>query len=267
MKPEEVISEVLKSIAEKAAVGVNLLELEKRAETAIAMRGAESVNKGYKPESANTLFPSVVCLGVNEQIGHSIPKDYVLQEGDLLKIDCGIKINGKVGDAALTVPIGKISDRDERLLRYAKRALYHGIRAIKAGGKITDVGKAIEPYIEQMGFKIIKQMNGHGIGEQMHIEPTIPHFVLPVQQKKIKQGKYEHIEQDLGMFQLGQVVCIEPHIAYNESVIREPDGWGLKTGDGHKSAMFEAMVEVTSYGFNVLTSHLDFNDCREDVGK
>lgn len=256
MLAHEVISEVLKSIVEKAQAGVNLLELEKRAETAISIRGAESANKGYKPAFANTPYPSVVCLGVNEQVGHNIPRDYVLQEGDLLKIDCGIIINGQAGDAGLTVPIGKISDRDERLLRYSKRALYQGIKVIKAAGKITDVGKAVETYLRQMGFSVVKQMNGHGIGSQMHIEPVIPHFVLPAIEKKIG-NKYEYTRPDLGIFTEGQIVCIEPHVAYNEGVVREPDGWGLKTIDGRKSVFFEHMIKVTNLGHEVLTTHIN----------
>ncbi len=274
MNPAEVISEVLKSIVEKAQIGVNLLELEQRAETAISIRGAESVNKNYKPDWASTPYPSVVCLGVNDQIGHAIPRDYNLQDGDLLSIDCGIVINGKAGDAGLTISIGKVSNRDERLLRYAKRALYRGIRAIKPGAKITDVGEIIEPYLNRMGFCVVRQMNGHGIGEQMHMEPTIPHFELPRKEKVIKsqptkgdrsKNKYEYTNQDLGTFQEGQVICIEPHVTYNPNVVKDPDGWTLRTADGRKSAMFEAMVEVTAFGFNVLTTHLDFNDCREDA--
>src|SRR3990167_1820992 len=254
MKPEEVISEVLKSIVEKAAVGVNLLELEKRAETAIAMRGAESANKGYQPSWSKTPFPSVVCLGVNEQVGHNIPRDFVLQDGDLLKIDCGIVINGQASDAGLTIPIGKISDRDERLLRYTKRALYRGIQAIKVGGKVSDVGKVIERYILQMGLAVVRQMNGHGIGAQMHMEPVIPHFIIPPTEKRVGK-KYEYTEVDLGTFYEGQIVCIEPHVTYHSDVIKEDD-WGIKTRDGRKSCLFEHMVEISSLGVRILTTHI-----------
>ncbi len=252
MNPAEVISEVLQSIAEKAQVGVNLLELEKRAETTIQIRGAVSANKNYQPQWAKTPFPSVVCLGVNDQVGHNIPRDYVLQDGDLLKIDCGITINGQAGDAGLTIPIGKISDRDERLLRYTKRALYRGIQAIQVGGKVSEVGKVIERYIMQMGLAVVRQMNGHGIGAQMHMEPAIPHFIVP--QKRVGK-KYEYTEVDLGTFREGQIVCIEPHVTYHSDVVKEDD-WGLKTRDGRKSAMFEHMVEISSSGVRILTTHI-----------
>ena len=255
MIPEEVISEVLISIVEKAQIGVNLLELEKRAETAIAMRGAESANKGYQSSWSKSPFPSVVCLGVNEQVGHNIPRDYVLKDGDLLKIDCGIIINGQAGDAGLTIPIGKISNRDERLLRYTKRALYRGIKVIKVGGKVSDVGKAIEPYLGQMGFAVVRQMNGHGIGAQMHMKPMISHFIVPPTEKRVGK-KYEYTEVDLGTFHEGQVVCIEPHVTYHRDIVREADGWGLKTRDGRKSAMFEHQVEISISGVRILTTHI-----------
>lgn len=258
MKPEEVISELLRTVAKKAAVGVNLLELEQTAETIIQVMGAESVNKGYHPSWSKTPFPSVICLGVNDIIGHAPPKDYILKDGDLLSIDCGIKINGMCGDAGLTIPIGNISSSDKHLLKYAKGALYEGIKQVKPGVKITQIGQAIEHYANQKGFIVNRRFNGHGIGEQMHQEPIIPHYAIPLEEIKIGKGKYEYKEKDnIPTLYEGQIICIEPYLTRKDAFgYLDDDGWTLRTRDRKKSVFFEEMILVTSVGFEILTTHI-----------
>lgn len=249
MTPHNAVSLILKQIVDKADVGVNLLDLEKTAETMIALLGVKSFNKGYHPKWALKPFPSVVCLGVNDVIAHAIPKDYVLENGDLLHIDCGIIVDNLCGDAGLTIPIGEISNRDERLLRYAKRALYEGIKAVKAGVSIFDVGTAIGAYASKMGFVTNRLMNGHGIGRTMHDGLSIPHWIVP----KNVQDKID--EQTI--LNEGQIICLEPMLTYKDMKgYLDEDGWTRRTRDGKHSAFYEHMLRVTQTGCDILTTHI-----------
>lgn len=266
MTPQDVVSAVLKSVAEKAKVGANLLDLERSAETTMTLYGVISANKGYQPNGATVPFPSVLCLGVNDTIAHGIPKDYDLKDGDLLTIDCGVMVDGKCGDAGFTIPIGTISNADERLLRYTRRALYEGIKAVKPGIKVTEIGKAIERLVLMNGYVVNRYLHGHGIGEQMHMEPTIPNFEIGTEQIKEEyknvngKVKYRYKQKErtnIPTLYEGQIICIEPHVTYRDFAgIRGSDGWTIKTHDGKKSAMAEHMVKVTSLGYEILTSHI-----------
>lgn len=258
MTPAETVSEVVRSVVEMAKPGVNLLQLEKRAETTMQVLGAESTDKGYHPKWATAPFPSVICLGVNDVIAHAIPISYELQSGDLLSIDTGIKINGSCGDAGLTIPIGEASNRDERLLRYAKRALYKGIDIIKPGIKITDIGDEIYWFIRKNGYVVNRLMMGHGIGKEMHEQPQIPHHYVPQDEKKTEDDKYEYKDKE-GVPRLyeGQVICLEPMITYKDPIgKRDGDGWTVRTRDGKKSAFFEHMIRVVTGGYEILTNHI-----------
>lgn len=260
----EVVSEVLRSVAEKAAIGVNLLDLEKRAEVTMTLMNARSANKGYKPSWAASPFPGVLCLGVNDTIAHGVPYDYDLKDGDLLTIDCGVVVDGKCGDAGLTIPIGTVSNADERLLRYTKRALYAGIKVVRPGIKVTEIGKAIEKVL--FGYVVNRTLHGHGIGEQMHMEPTVPHFNVGSEQIKEEyktangKVKYRYKQKDFDNIPTlyeGQVICIEPHLTYKDYIgYKANDGWTIKTRDKKKSAMFEHMVKVVAGGYEILTNHI-----------
>lgn len=248
MTPAEVVSDILKAITEKAQVGVNLLDLEKTAETMITLYGAQSANKGYKPKWATVPFPSVICLGVNDIISHAIPVDYVLKDGDLLHIDLGIILNGMCGDAGLTVPIGEISNKDRHLLKYSLGALYEGIKVVKAGIKVTEIGVAIERYVISHGFVVNKVFMGHGIGRTMHEGIQIPHFDILLDKPDFN---------DIPILVEGDVICIEPMITYKDKFgYQDKDGWTHRTRDGRKSCFFENMIKITSLGAEVLTSHI-----------
>lgn len=246
MNAVEVLNELLANLIRRSKPGVNLLSLEITAETLLTLMGAESVNKGYQPSWAQTPFPSVLCLSVNDQIGHAPVRDYTLKDGDLLTIDCGVKVNNECADAGCTIGIGKITARDERLLRYTRHALLEGIQAIRVGEPITEVGKALEKYARRNGFVVLKRMSGHGIGSEMHMKPFIPMFDL---------GKFA--KEPIPVFNEGQVVCIEPHLTYKDEFgIIDKDGWTVKARDGRKSAMAEHQVKVTSLGAEILTKHI-----------
>lgn len=261
MTPAQAISEIVKSVIELATVGTNLLDLEKRAETSIALYGAQSAIKRYQPKWAKIPFPSAVCLSVNDTIGHGIPFNYNLQDGDLLSIDCGIVVGGVAADCGLTIPIGKVSSKDEYLLKVTKEILYKGIEVIKPGVRISEVGKAMQYALGSRDFVISHRMASHQIGTSMHEEPTIPNFdigmfeVVTVDDKGRKKYSYEEFK-DVPSFYEGQIVCIEPHVTYKDyNGYIASDYWSLKTRDGKKSAFAEHMVRVTSMGNEILTSH------------
>ncbi len=248
MTAVEVLNQVLESLVSHARPGKNLMALELQAQRLMLLMGATSANKGYQPPGVKTPFPSVLCLSVNDEIGHAPARDYVLKDGDFLTIDCGLFVDNMCADAGLTIPIGTVSSRDERLLRYTKRALKMGISQIRTGVPIIEVGKAIEKCAKQNGFVVFKRMAGHGIGQQMHMEPTIPMF----------DYEYHYKSTDnIPVFYEGQIVCIEPHLTYKDEFgIVDSDGWTVRTRDKRKSAMFEHMVKVTSLGVEILTKHI-----------
>lgn len=243
MKAYEIVSETLKTVAEAVKPGVTTKELDAIAEKKILELGGTPYNKGYQPKFASIPFPATLCTSVNDVIAHGIPSDYVLKEGDIINLDLGVKKDGLCGDAALMVPVGKISDRDERLLRYAKRTLYKGIEQVKAGVKIKEIGIAMERYARQMGFVINFHFCGHHIGKEMHEDPFIPSVYLAgLGEEELKEG---------------DMICIEPMLTYKDNMgVSQLDGWSWKTRDGRNSAMWETMLEITSDGYKILTDHI-----------
>lgn len=263
MRAAETISELLLAVAKEAKPGAVLANLDRFAESYMAVLGATSFNKGYHPEWAHHAFPGVLCLSVNDMICHGIPDLYVLKEGDILTIDCGIMIDGQAGDAGMTIPIGKISSRDERLLHYSRKAVGVGLKAVKAGEKVTAVGKAIEQFAKTRGFVVNHAWMGHGIGEKMHEMPAIPMHDVGLEhiETKDEKGRVTHTYKEhdnIPVFTDGQLICIEPHLTYKDEFgTLLPDMWGVKTRDGKNSAMFEVMAKVTPSGVEVLTNHFN----------
>ena len=248
MKAWEIVSDVLKLLKEKADVGVNLLELDKLAEQRVAELGGISINKGYQPPWAKTPFPATICTNVNDGVAHGIPYDYELQDGDLVSFDLGVKKDGLCGDAALTTWVGKLADRDERLLRYAKRITQTGIAQVQAGATVNDVSSKMYWYAKKMGFVVNKIWGGHTIGVEMHENPMIPvmdfYFEpdVPLGQERLKEN---------------QMICIEPLVTYRDIDGRtESDGWTVKTRDERKSAIFECQVRVMDGGCEILTPYV-----------
>lgn len=257
MFPQEVVSEVIRAVIRDAKPGVSLLTLEQLADTTMSIMGATSYNKGYHPKWAPTPFPSTLCLGVNDVIAHAIPTDYILKEGDLLHIDCGVRVGDLAGDAGITIPIGEISTKDKHLLKYAKRALYAGIDVIRAGVDIIDIGRAIEYEARSHGFVVNRSMRGHGIGKDMHEEPFIAHFEQDNREWDPKKKRYIETKlKDPVRLVAGQIICLEPMLTYKDDIgYIDKDGWTVRTRDGKKSAFFEAMIEVQDDGANILTTH------------
>lgn len=243
-----IVSSIVGLVAAKAKPGVTLNQLDDYAAQLCKQFKAEPYNLGYKPFFATSPYPAILCLSVNDMIAHGIPNDYALKEGDTLNIDTGIKFNGVCGDCALTIPIGQIDNKTERLLRFANRACYAGIQKIKAGALVVEVAKAVETYAMQMNYVTNVVFCGHDIGEEMHKDLSIPFFTsFDPRYVAAFAGK---------KFVAGQVVCLEPMLTYKDrrgQLLQ--DGWGRVTADGKNSAMFEHMVLVKEDGYEILTDH------------
>lgn len=243
-----VVSSIIAQTAAQVKAGVTTNELDFFAAKLMDSLGAKPYNLNYKPEWAPTPYPAVLCTSVNNEIAHGIPDDYKLKDGDIINIDTGIIFNGACGDCAITVPVGNVESKHERLLRYANRAVYVGINEVKAGALVSSIGKAIEKYAMQNKYVTNMLFSGHGIGVEMHEAPTIPNF-------------YSHDKQFIQKFGMrrlvaGEVICIEPMLTFKDRRGKATgDGWGMLTTDGGFSAMFEHMVLVTDDGYEILTDH------------
>lgn len=241
MKAHDIITSILIYLQGYIQEGMNLLDIEKKIEALIETHGAKSYNKGYHPKWATTPYPSVACLGVNDDVGHRAPRDYVLKTGDMISVDIGIIKDGQCGDAGFTMGINP-DGKDREHLRIAKEACYRGIDAIQAGGYTSSVALAIDKYVRKQGYAVQRWFTGHGIGKEMHEAPQVP-------MSFIQNFPYTR-------FEVGQKVCIEPFITKRDwEGELQKDGWSVKTKDGRKCAFFEHEVEVTTEGAKVLTKH------------
>ena len=224
-----------------AAPGVTLKELDSVAADVLAKHGATSAFLGYQPHFASSPFPGVICASVNDQIVHGIPTEYALQEGDLLSIDFGAVLSGWVGDAAVTYPIGAPRDQaDIDLIERTDAALAAGIEAAVVGNRIGDISHAIATIARQHGYGMPEGWGGHGVGREMHEDPSVPNDGKPGRGLRLKPGL---------------VIAIEPmFIEGGEDSYRlADDGWTVLTIDGTNSAHSEHTIAITEDGPRILT--------------
>jgi methionyl aminopeptidase len=226
--------ELLNELRSMAAPGVSTYDLETVAEERIAERGAQPAFKGLYE------YPCVLCTSINNEIVHGIPsRRRILKEGDLLKIDLGVKTDGYYSDSALTVPVGKISPELEKLVRVTEESLYAAIDRVQTGGHVGDVSSAVEEYVAPHGFSVVRDFVGHGIGSQLHEDPKVPNYGTPGHGPRLKEG---------------MVLAIEPMVNTGTSKTRIlEDKWTAVTEDGGYSAHFEHCVVVTKNGPWILT--------------
>jgi methionyl aminopeptidase len=184
-------------------------------------------------------YPARVCVSVNDEVVHGIPDRRVLQEGDIVSIDLGATYKGFVGDAAITVGVGRISPEAERLVRVTEEALWQGIKAAKAGARLGQISAAIQTHAEGNGFSVVREYVGHGVGRSMHEEPQVPNFGPP----------------DRGpLLQKGMTLALEPMVtAGNWQTKKDSDGWTVRTADGSLAAHFEHTIAITEGEAQVLT--------------
>lgn len=214
--------------------GVTTKELDRIAEKYIRSRGATPAYKGYNG------FPATICVATNNVICHGFPSNTPLREGDIVGVDIGARLNGWYGDSCVTYAVGEISAEARRLMDVTEEAMWRGIRAAQAGARLGDIGAAIQTYVESQGCSIVREWTGHGVGERLHEDPSIPHY-----------GK-----AGTGIkLQPGFIFTIEPMVNAGgyETVLDRRDGWTVRTADGSLSAQFEHSIVITENGPEILT--------------
>jgi methionyl aminopeptidase len=227
------VAQVLAELAGIVAPGVTTRDLDIIAERLVREGGAEPAFKGYRE------YPATLCASVNEQVVHGIPSARQLAEGDIVSLDMGVKLNGFFGDSAITVPVGRVSEEAQRLLEVTQAALEHGITQVRLGGRISDIGHAIQRHVEREGFSVVREFVGHGIGAALHEEPQIANYGDPGRGPRLVEG---------------MVLAIEPMVNIGRAAVKVlSDGWTAVTRDGSLSAHFEHTVAVTRQGPLVLT--------------
>jgi methionyl aminopeptidase len=227
------VAQTLAMLGREVRPGVTTAALDRLAETFIREHGGRPAFKGYRG------FPASICSSINDEVVHGIPGPRVLVEGDIVGIDVGVEMDGFYGDAALTFPVGKVSEEAARLLKVTREALVRGVAQAKAGNRVGDVSHAIQSYVEEQGFSVVRSLVGHGIGRQMHEEPQVPNYGSPDRGPRLMAG---------------QVLAIEPMVNVGApEVVTQPDGWTVVTKDGTLSAHFEHTVAVGPDGPEILS--------------
>ena len=234
----QVVAAVLTDLAGAIAPGVSTGELDERAEAAIRAAGATPAFKGYHG------YPAALCVSVNDEVIHGIPSPTRrLAEGDIVSVDVGAVLDGFVGDSAVTFPVGAVSERAAMLMRVTQQSLYRAILAVKVGGRVSDIGDAVQRHVEAAGCSVVREFVGHGIGTAMHEEPQVPNYGPPGRGARLTEG---------------MVLAIEPMVNLGRPAVRVlDDGWTAVTRDHSLSAHFEHTVAVTEDGPLVLTARDD----------
>lgn len=228
-----VVAEMHEECIRAAKPGATLLDVDAVARDVLDRRGARSNFLNYHG------FPAVICASPNEVIVHGIPDDSVVEEGDILSIDCGAIIEGWHADAAITIPIGDVDELSQRLITVTRRSLEAAIEKIVEGNRLGDVGAAVEDVAVAGGFSVVREYVGHGIGTAMHEDPQIPNYGPAGRGMKIKEGHVFAVEPMVNAGSAGNKVL--------------DDGWAVVTDDGQRSAHFEHTIAVTADGPEVLT--------------
>ncbi len=237
----DILSRLFGFLAPKVRPGITTAELDALAEGFIRAEGAEPAFKGYKPPFEDAEYPATLCISVDDEIVHGLPSpDKVLRAGQIVSIDCGVRLEGFHADMAYTFAVGEVPPPVQRLLWVTQEALYRGIAQAKAGAYTGDIGNAIYTFVKSYTFAVAEQLTGHGVGEAMHMPPDIPNIGRP--------GKGYRLPA-------GLVIAIEPMVHMGSGRIRKgEDGWVIRTRDGSLAAHFEHTVVVEAKAARPLTS-------------
>jgi methionyl aminopeptidase len=233
--PNELVARVLAALEAAVEPGVTTEDLDQMAERLLREAGAEPAFKGYRG------YPATLCASINDEVVHGIPsRTRALKAGDIVSLDMGARLGGFYGDSAVTVAVGSVPARTADLLRVTRESLDRAIDRVRVGGRLSDVGHAVQEWVERHGFSIVREFVGHGIGERLHEDPQIPNYGQPGRGPKLAAG---------------MVLAIEPMVAMGEPQTRVlGDGWTAVTRDGSLAAHFEHTVAVTADGPAVLTT-------------
>ncbi|OIJ15471.1 type I methionyl aminopeptidase [Anaerobacillus arseniciselenatis] len=213
--------------------GITTKELDSIAEKFIRQHDAIPSFKGYNG------FTGSICASVNEELVHGIPGERVLKDGDIISIDIGAQYNGYHGDSAWTYAVGDISEENQKLMDVTEESLYRGLAEAKPGERLSNISNAIQTYVESNGFSVVREYVGHGVGQNLHEDPQIPHFGPPGKGPRLKPG---------------MVLAIEPMINAGKRYVRTlPDNWTVVTTDGKMCAHFEHTIAIVDTGYEILT--------------
>ncbi|HYC79691.1 MAG TPA: type I methionyl aminopeptidase [Candidatus Binatia bacterium] len=240
-KSGQILAETLSLVASKVEPGISTYELDQLAEKNIKGSGANPSFKNYKSSPEDTPFPAALCVSVNDEIVHGIPKKTkILREGDIVSLDLGVEYRGFYTDAAITVPVGKVDKKLLNLIEVTKLSLENALKVVKAGNFVGNVGHAIESTAKYYGFQVVRELVGHGVGASVHEDPEVPCFGIPGTGPELKEG---------------MVLAIEPMVNMGKArIIFDRDGWTVKTADGMPSAHFEHTIIVTKKGCEIITA-------------
>ncbi len=234
----QIVAETLQLVKSNAEAGKTTFELDKIAEDYIRSNDGIPAFKGYS-QSGSFDFPGSICSSIDDEVVHGIPSDRVLKEGEILSIDVGVEKNGFFGDAALSVAIGELTPDKKKLMEVTEKSLYLGIDEARDGNRVGDVGFAIQNFVEQEGFSVVRDLCGHGVGKYLHEEPQVPNYG--------KKGTGQLIKN-------GMTIAIEPMICLGHYSVRvAKDGWTVVTSDGKASAHFEHTVAIVDGKAEILT--------------
>lgn len=233
-KANAIVAEVLNRLKEVIEPGISAWDLNQIAEEMVRQKGARPAFKGYRG------YPFSLCVSVNEEVVHGLPvKEKVLKEGDIVSLDFGAIYEGYVGDAAITVPVGRVSEAAEKLMQVTEEALYKAIEKARVGYRVQDISVAIQRSVEKQGYNVIRDFVGHGVGRELHEPPEVPNFGRPGKGPKLLAG---------------MVIAIEPMVvtgSYEIEVL--DDGWTAVTKDRGLAAHFEHSVAITARGPEILS--------------
>jgi methionyl aminopeptidase len=236
-RASKIVAEVLEALRAQVKPGVTTEELDRFAEKFIVERGGVPAFKGYRVR--DRVYHHTLCTSINEAVVHGIPSNRTLKDGDIIGLDLGVIVDGYYGDAAITVPIGSISQAIQRLLAVTEEALYKGIAQAVVGHRISDISHAVQQHAEAASFSVVTEFVGHGIGRRLHEEPQIPNYGEPGKGPRLRPGMALAIEPMVNMGR-PETRCLE-------------DGWTAVTRDGSLSAHFEHTIAVTDTGPRILT--------------
>ena len=230
----KVVAHTKAALAQALRPGITTAQLDRVAEQEIGRLGATPSFKGYLG------FPATICVSLNEQIVHGIPSNRVVQEGDIVSVDVGAIVDGFQGDSAFTVGVGEISEEAQRLIDATKESLRLGIAEASVGARVGDISAAVQSYAEGLGYGVVRQYVGHGIGRAMHEDPQVPNYGVPGRGPLLREG---------------MALAIEPMLNMGGwEAVQLDDGWTVVTADGSISAHFEDTIAITDSGPEVLTA-------------
>ena len=235
----QIVSDTLDMLSDHVKPGVKINDLDKTAEKFIINCGARPAFKGYMG------FPATLCVSVDDEVVHGIPNDRILKEGQIVGIDCGAEKDGYFGDHARTFSVGKITNDKQKLMDITHKSLMLGIAEASPDNFVSDIGYAIQSYVEKYGYSVVRELVGHGIGTELHEEPQIPNYGEPKQGYRLREG---------------MCIAIEPMINLGSKEIKtDSDGWTIRTLDGQVSAHFEHTIAITSNGPKILSQRENVN--------